>query len=114
MCIRDRCKNTVAQARRSETRYSASNIVANCRRCRGFKAFFSTSCSLCLSSVRSATIRFNCVLFFQLPQPAQFDGAQPVVLLLPAVERGFTDAELAADFCYRHSALGLLERKHDL
>ena len=37
------------------------------------------------------------VLFFLLPQAPQLDGAESTVPLLPAVERGFTDAELAAD-----------------
>src|SRR6185503_18744406 len=38
------------------------------------------------------------VLFFQLPQATQLNRIQTAVLLLPAVERGFTDPQLAADF----------------
>jgi hypothetical protein len=48
------------------------------------------------------------VLFFQLAQAPQFDWVQAAVLLLPAVERGFTDSEFATDFRRRDATIGLL------
>ena len=54
------------------------------------------------------------VLGLELPKAAQLRGADPAVLLLPVVERGLTDAHLAADLFDLRACLGLVQRKGDL
>ena len=60
--------------------------------------FWMTSCSICLSRLRSSTMRLSAgVLFFQLFKAAPLADTQVAVFLLPVVEGGFRDTHLAAD-----------------
>jgi hypothetical protein len=68
-----------------------------------------TSCSISLSSERSATQLLQPrILLIELLQPAHLRWHQPTVLLAPIVEGGLADPRLAADlrdrrpFPYRH------------
>jgi hypothetical protein len=74
-------------------------MLTSCRRCRTFRAFFKHVLQhlSVQRQVRYDPFRLR-VLFFQLSQAAQLDRAQPAVLLLPRIERCFTDAEFAAHF----------------
>ena len=57
-----------------------------------------TSCSISLSSDRSATILFSSlVLLLELAQPLHLRWHQTAVLLPPIVERRLADPRLAAD-----------------
>src|SRR5262249_54658499 len=54
------------------------------------------------------------VLVLELAQAAQLAHAQVGVLLLPDIERGLADAELAADVWHRRAGFDLAERIRDL
>jgi hypothetical protein len=69
---------------------------------------------MCLSSERSATSRFSRALSSSSAAQPQFTHAQVRVLLLPDVERGFADAELAADVRGWRPAFDLAEGIGDL
>jgi hypothetical protein len=55
-----------------------------------------------------------CVFVLELPQAAELAHAQVRVLLLPRVERRFTDAELPADIPDRRARLDLAQGIGDL
>ena len=74
----------------------ASSRLTSWRCCRRRRALTRRAASVV--SIRSPTIRFNCAfLFFQLPQARNSTVPWASVFLLPALERGFTDAELAVN-----------------
>ena len=74
-----------------------------------------TSCSISLSSVRSATtLRSRVFLLLELPQLFHLRWHQAAIQLLPAIKRRFRDAHLAAHLGNLRSALRLLERKRNL
>ena len=63
--------------------------------------------------VRDQTLQPR-VFVLELPQAAELAHAQVRVLLLPRIERGFTDAELPADVADRRPGLDLAEGVGDL
>ena len=106
--------STVAQARRSDTRYSSSSMLTNCRSCRGSRAFFTRPrASVCPASgpPRSASTARSL-----LPTAVAVSARLCPVrcTYFPLVESGFTDAELATYFRYRRASFHLFQGKDDL
>jgi hypothetical protein len=82
----------------------------------GFQSFFfSTSCNICLSKLRSATICFN----FEFSSSScrrrrSSTTPQTTEFLLPIVKCRLADPHLPADLRDIHIRFRLLKREHDL
>ena len=81
----------------------------------GLQAFFeSTSCRMCLSNVRSATIPFS-LRFSSSNSRSRLSSLTPIPpFLLPAVKGRFADSMFSADLPYLHPCFRLLQQVDDL